>query len=252
LSQSLFDRLDQYGLNLQAVLKIADLPESIRASLASILAEDELAEDERLTDLLLVGHAGRDFWQAFKASPWGEISKTNNRIYPHPVDSFTIATIDNSLTDTCPGVSYRWLYPSDLCVVDLQALGRQVGWHGQSPFRSGVNLPWGPWYAYRAVLLCSPLQAQPEDRVITGQPTPCSTCSPKPCVEACPAGALGESHADFQLQACLDFRLQPDSPCGYQCLARSACPVGKEHRYSPDQMHYHYGVSLDMIRKWQK
>ncbi|BFM15541.1 4Fe-4S dicluster domain-containing protein [Maricurvus nonylphenolicus] len=244
MSQSLFDRLDQYGLNLQAVLKIADLPESVRASLASTLEEDD-----QLTDILLIGHAGRDFWQAFKASRWGDIA---NRIHPHPIDSFTTETIASSLSDTCPEVSYRWLYPADQCLVDLQALGRLAGWHGESPFRSGVNQPWGPWYAYRAVLVSTPLQEKPERRIDPEVQSPCSTCSAKPCVRACPADALGESHADFQLQVCLDYRLQPQSPCAHQCIARSACPVGQEHRYSQDQMHYHYGVSLEMIRKWQK
>lgn len=240
MSPSLFDRLNQHGLNLQAVLKVADLPASIRSSLEGV---------DKYTNLLLIGHAGREFWQAFNASPWGNLE---NPADPHPIDRYTRESVTQCLATYYPDVSYRWLYPSDQRLVDLQALGRLAGWHGESPFRLGVKEPWGPWYAYRAAILCSPLEGQPETNISTDASSPCQACEAKPCVSACPASALGDTHADFQLQACLDYRLKPNSPCANQCIARSACPVGKEHRYSREQMHYHYGVSLAMIRKWQK
>jgi hypothetical protein len=54
------------------------------------------------------------------------------------------------------------------------------------------------------------------------------------------------------MNACADHRLQPDSSCAKTCLSRVACPIAPEHRYSDDQLAYHYSRSLETIREWQK
>ena len=63
---------------------------------------------------------------------------------------------------------------------------------------------------------------------------------------ACPAGAV--SKAGFNWRACVDFRLSGPT-CRLTCLARLACPVGEGYRYGKEQMNFHYGASLNMIRK---
>ena len=79
---------------------------------------------------------------------------------------------------------------------------------------------------------------------------PCASCDRRPCVAACPANALtGE---DFDLDACLHWRMAPASTCADTCLARLACPVGAEHRYDAAQIRHSYGCSLDMLRHYLK
>ena len=59
-----------------------------------------------------------------------------------------------------------------------------------------------------------------------------------------PAGAGAK--AGFDWQGCVNYRVS-ENTCRNTCLARMACPVGPEHRYTEDQMAYHYGVSLRSI-----
>lgn len=243
---SLFPELTKNGLNLQAVFSISDLPPELNTTLS-----EACTEVDQYRQVILLGHAGRDFWQALQGSRWGQgdlIASDN------PVDTYTRHLVDGYLQAVHPSSKYLSLYPGDK-PVDLQAFGRLAGWHGDSPFRLGVNKQWGSWYAYRALVLIDELPSfdklyQP--KTPSAQASPCTDCSPKPCVAACPVGALGQTHSDFKLQACVDYRVLPGSACSHQCLARSACPVAKQHQYDQAQMQYHYGVSLEMIKKWQK
>ncbi len=243
---SLFPELTKSGLNLQAVFTISDLPPELINTLS-----EACAEMDQYRQVILLGHAGRDFWQALQGSSLGkgELIASDN-----PVDSFTLQQVNSYFQQEHPAAKYQCLYPGDQ-PVDLQAFGRLAGWHGDSPFRLGVNKQWGSWYAYRALVLIDklpPFDKSCQPKMPSAQASPCTDCSPKPCVAACPVGALGQAHSDFKLQACLDYRVLPGSDCSHQCLARSACPVGQQHKYDQQQMQYHYGVSLVMIKKWQK
>ena len=77
--------------------------------------------------------------------------------------------------------------------------------------------------------------------------SPCVTCQSKDCISNCPAGALDE--ANFSLPKCLAYRKLPDAKCHFTCLARVSCPVGSEHRYSAEQLHHTYSISLRYIRQ---
>ena len=82
----------------------------------------------------------------------------------------------------------------------------------------------GPWWAYRALLVVDralpPAAAPPGDG--------CAGCA-APCVAACPAGAV--ARAGFDVPACHARRLAAE-PCRLSCAARIACVRGPEHRYS--------------------
>ena len=80
-------------------------------------------------------------------------------------------------------------------------------------------------------------------------PLPCDTCEDKPCIAVCPAKALNQG--DLNLPACLDYRLESHSRCKSQCLSRIICPIAKEHRYSQEQINYHYAISMKMIEAYQ-
>ncbi len=251
---SLFPELAKSGLNLQAAFTISDLPPELINTLS-----EACAEMDQYRQVILLGHAGRDFWQALltakkTSKQTSSLGKGELIASDNPVDSFTLQQVDSYFQQEYPAAKYQCLYPGDQ-PVDLQAFGRLAGWHGDSPFRLGVNKQWGSWYAYRALVLIDKLPSFDEPcqvKTSSSQASPCTDCSPKPCVAACPVGALGQTHSTFKLQACLDYRVQPGSACSHQCLARSDCPVGKQHKYDQEQMQYHYGVSLEMIKKWQK
>src|SRR6185369_8365599 len=187
--------------------------------------------EHRYRQLILIGHGGRTMWAAMKAA---DIAAD------HPIDEFSIGITQRWLA----GLSHTIAYPAEISV-GLQALGKLAGWHHDSPFRVGVNASWGSWYAYRVVVLTdSDFVPTPPQVTVS----PCSRCQGKPCVAACPAGALnGEI---FDLQKCIAYRRAPSSRCQTTCVARISCPVGSEHRYNDEQIAYTYSNSLRMIERY--
>ena len=161
----------------------------------------------------------------------------------NPIDDYVVQTVAQIFADHFADQKYRIVYPGD-GPVGLQQLGKLAGWHHPSPFMVGIDDEWGSWFAYRAVVLANTdfLPFLPVDRS-----HPCSTCSERPCISACPAAAL--ANGGFALDKCIAYRKQDGSACQFTCLARSACPVGSEHRYSEAQLRHTYGISLRMIRR---
>lgn len=70
---------------------------------------------------------------------------------------------------------------------------------------------------------------------------PCDSCPSRPCVTACPPGALGP--AGYDVAACHAFL---DTPPGQDCLSRGcatrrACPLSQAYGRLPEQSAYHMG-----------
>jgi ferredoxin len=228
--------LTRQGLNLVAVMDCAALPATITTAMQQ--AQVPLADYKRL---VLVGHAGTAFWQAL--NEFGLVGSDPVDYYSQLMSvRFVREYLDLDIS------AYLLLYPGDYFMIPLQQLGALAGWHHPSPLGIGINHRFGVWFAYRAAFLidCELPLTQPEQ-----QPSPCAGCSTKPCISACPAGAVKSQEA-FDVMACIDFRLAPGSPCRTQCLARLACPVAAEHRYSAAQIHYHSSRSLGSIRAWRQ
>lgn len=221
--------LDQNGLNLQAIFNLADLPEDILNTLNN--STNTLLPYKQL---ILLAHGGSRLWQALA---------TNGLAADNPVDDFSIKIARAFFTQHHPDLNYEIIYPGP-APIGLQQLGHLAGWHHDSPFKVGVNKHWGSWYAYRAVVLTDSAFTP---TLNTDLQSPCTNCTEKFCITACPAGACDR---DFELMKCINFRKQPASPCRNQCLARLACPAGAEHRYSDAQVHYHYSVSMKTIEEY--
>jgi hypothetical protein len=124
----------------------------------------------------------------------------------------------------------------------------------ESPLGLGIRPDCGPWFAVRAALLLPLPQAARAflDRRfprLAANASPCTTCLDKPCIAACPAHAV-TNDAPFNLKACVNFRAGNHSPCASTCLARLACPVGRDYRYDEAQIAYHYERALVTIRTW--
>lgn len=144
------------------------------------------------------------------------------------------------------------VYPQQSSSINL--LAWLAAAKAQYPSRLGIGVrpDCGTWFAVRAAIVTG-LPMEVRDWLgqryprLPDAPSPCDTCVGRPCETACPVSAVGTA---FDLTKCISQRLTHDSACAQGCAARSACPVGAEYRYSPSQMHYHYGVSLRMLRRW--
>lgn len=227
--------LNDAGLNCHAVFAIASLSEDVKSILFV-----RCPQAKNYQQLILIGHAGRQFWQSLNE----RVADLHQQA--HPIDTFTVSVVEQFLQTEHPLAAYEIVYPGAY-TVSLQELGKLVGWHHASPFMVGVNAHYGPWFAYRALVLANTdLPVTPT----TASESPCSTCEDTPCINACPPRALDDGK--FNLEKCVNYRQQADSQCKTTCLARRACPVASEHRYTDEQMQYHYGRSMKMIELYAK
>lgn len=121
----------------------------------------------------------------------------------------------------------------------LQRLGQIAGWHSPSPLGLGINTEFGLWSAYRAVAL---VEGAFKDNRLPAQPSPCLDCRLRPCLSACPVGALDQTDPP-DVPVCYTYRASPDSACARTCLARYACPHAAEHQY-PSSMTAHFYKKL--------
>lgn len=224
-----FPSLAAQGLNLQAVFDLRQLPAEVSDSLA---LDDK--ERDSYTQLLLIGHRGRQLWQTMQ---------TNGLHGEHPIDDFSRVQMAQLFEGPLAGHRYRLVFPSAQ-PVGLSRLGELAGWHHDSPFRVGIHGEWGSWFAYRAVAVANTALALTARLEGT---SPCDSCVSRACVSACPAGALG---ATYDMKACMNHRKQAGSSCLDRCLARNACPVGPTHRYTEAQTSYHYLQSMPAIRQY--
>lgn len=221
--------LDDAGLNRQHVFDLSRLPEEVLEPLS-------VSTHER--QLILFAHAGRRLWS--RVQDEGLVSA-------HPIDDYSIGTVERWFAQTMPRARYRFVYPRGLPAgqhVGMQRLGALAGWHHASPFMVGIDSTWGSWFAYRAAVLAdTDLPAS----LTLDHGYPCKTCQSKACISACPARALDAGTLDMRM--CRDQRLREGSPCALACLAREACPVGVEHRYEDSQIRHSCAGSLRVLRR---
>lgn len=224
--------LTQLGLNMQAVFALSALPAPVARKVRELLDNGDCDGY-----LLLLGNGGRTYWDNVSPAAWQQ---------QHPLDQHAVQSVEHYLQAELPGSRYQILYPGEF-PVGLQQLGLLAGWHSNSPLKLGINPVFGLWYAYRALVWVE--RGLSETEVIDFE-SPCSTCINKPCVQSCPVDAL--SGAQKMLDRCIDFRLTVDSPCQSTCLARLQCPVAQQHRYSEQQLNYHYQQSYQTIVNWRR
>lgn len=189
---------------------------------------------------VLIGSGGRDFFERFVAETSGGDGA------PNPLDRFTRRTVTEvvgAVMASAPsGVAYRVLFPfvgesPGTPVIPFQRLGRAAGLGGPGPLALQIHPEFGPWWAYRALLLLDQ-ELPPTDPVGDG----CAGCD-APCVAACPAHAVQTT--GFVLDACHDRRLAA-AACRESCAARIRCVRGPQHRYSESQLAFFMRASMPL------
>ncbi|WP_374375234.1 ferredoxin [Dongia sp.] len=195
-------------------------------------AEDavpDLAPGRPARALLLIGNIGGAMWPAFAAAPHDD---------DDPMDRWTRRVID-PLAAACGATA---LYPSDGPPYrPFQLWARRAEGVQPSPLMIFIHPQYGLWHAYRAALLFAEDLALPS--MATGA-RPCDSCAGQPCLHACPVDAF--TSAGFDDMRCARHVDGPDgTECRERgCLARRACPVGKEYAYPPAQMAFHMQAFL--------
>ncbi len=187
--------------------------------------------------LVLVGNAGPAMWRAFVAATAAEARQSD----PDPLDTWTRRVLD-AVAD---GLGARALYPFSTPYLPFQRWALGTGAVFPSPIGPLIDPEYGLWHAYRGALAFDERLELPPT---PGHQRPCDNCADKPCLTACPAEAFGgegegaaSGTSPFHVPACVAHVASvAGKPCLEDgCLARRACPIGREHVYRPAQARFH-------------
>ena len=185
---------------------------------------------------LMVGNAGSALWPILQDSAEARDG------HPHPLDRWT----QRIITELCERKGLSAVYPfGGPPWWPFVTWAKRTGQFSPSPLGVLVHQHYGPWSAFRGVILGDEtlLELAPAG-VGSG---PCPTCMDKPCLTVCPVNAISLDEP-YDYKACRSHvttswpaeTADGDQPtCSTGCLARKACPVGTEYRYAPAHGRFH-------------
>ena len=190
------------------------------------------ANDAPAATLVLVGNAGPGMWPVFADS------EEANDGAPDALDRWSRRVVSR-LARTLGGAAHfpfggpPWL--------PFIRWAQRAGPVYPSPIGPLVHPDFGLWHAYRgAIAFRERLDLPPRDN----RASPCETCADRPCLSSCPVGAF--SAAGYDVDGCAAHIAGPSgaSCLGAGCLARHACPVGRNAAYSAPQAAFHMRAFL--------
>lgn len=184
--------------------------------------------------LVLVGNAGPGMWRAFAAAT----TPANRTDGADPLDDWTRRALD----EAAQALGARALYPfRGPPYLPFQRWALRTGVVHVSPTGPLIDAEYGLWHAYRGALAFAGQVALPPP---PDGPSPCESCLDKPCLSACPVQAFGPPEggvAPYDVPRCVAHVTSAEGgDCrGGGCLARRACPVGRDYLYGAEQAAFH-------------
>lgn len=175
--------------------------------------------------LLLIGSTGPTIWPRLTQSP----EYTDRR--PDPLDRYTRRV----LTGLADAHGFQPLFPFDgPPYYPFQQWAMKCGGFSQSPLGVLAHRDFGPWAGFRAVFLSAAHVSGGSSE--TG---PCEDCADKPCLTACPVDAISLKDGYRVAECRAHLASGAGLECRSGCLARRACPVGKDHRQNAETARFH-------------
>lgn len=176
--------------------------------------------------VVLVGHFGSSIWPHFMR--W----RQDHPGVQDPLDAWS----KEVLTIVAVKLDAKAVFPSDKPYLPFQQWAMRAEGLRASPLGLLVHPEFGLWQAFRGALLFEHPIDFP-DRNATDHP--CDSCMEKPCLSACPVDAF--DGASFAVDRCRGYLSTKDGKTCLHggCLARLACPIGRNHVYVPDQQRFH-------------
>lgn len=176
--------------------------------------------------LILLG-AGAGFWDTFTAAP-----KSADGI-PDPIDRWSTRVVGGLAAGFGARAHYPFGGPPYAPFIDWAL---KSGRAFSSPTGMLVHDRVGMMISYRGALHFAETIAFP----LPIAPSPCDDCLEKPCLSACPVGALGAGHP-YDVPRCHVFL---ESNAGKSCMmegcaVRRACPVSQGAERRPAQSAHH-------------
>lgn len=194
-----------------------------------------LADGSPAATVILIGNAGGALWEAF--APRADWTSR------HPLDSWLRPEIERIASQVGATPVFTNDGPPFVPLQDWAARAEPVY---RSPIGIMIHPEFGLWHVYRAALLFrGEIDLPPRGEAAN----PCDSCAKKPCLSVCPADAFLPDR--FDAAACVGH---VDSAAGTTCrtrgcLARRACPVGREYLYGKDQQAFHTAALVAAVKR---
>ncbi|OCI95815.1 ferredoxin [Rhizobium sp. AC27/96] len=189
-----------------------------------------LADGKAARSVVLLGNVGGSIWEPF--SHWRQLPE--NSLRRDPLDDWSKAII-RPIADELGATAY---FPSDPPWQPFQQWAMRAEGLKASPLGILIHPEYGLWHGYRGALGFA--ESLLDDAAPTKGEHPCDHCAAKPCLNACPAGAVAP--AGFDVPRCRSHLRTKEGQAGCMvagCLARNACPVGASYRYPAAQLAFH-------------
>ncbi|HKY95590.1 MAG TPA: ferredoxin [Kiloniellales bacterium] len=186
--------------------------------------------------LVLLGAIGGSLWPAFSRSP--ELADGA----ADPLDRWSRRVLEALAERFGAAVLFPFGGPPYLPFQRWAARAEPVA---PSPLGLFIHPRYGLWHSYRGALaFAEALDLPPREAA----PSPCETCTAKPCLSTCPVGAFTGS--GYAVQSCVaHLELAAGRACMLSaCLARRACPVAPDLAYEAAQADFHMRAFLDARR----
>ncbi len=200
--------------------------------------EDRVPEGEDgapCRTLVLAGNVGPAMWTAFDRARQAEPDLRNAAA---PLERWARGVIG----ELAARLGARPLYPfGGPPYQPFQRWAQRAEAVFLSPIGILIHPDYGLWHAYRGALaFAEPIELPLPD----GRPSPCESCADKPCLSTCPVAAL--TPGQYDVPACLaHITAEPGAECRTgSCLARRACPIGRDYTYAPDQAAFHMAAFI--------
>ena len=184
--------------------------------------------------LILVGNVGSAMWEIFQKADEYRDS------LPHPLDRWS-RRVGEEIAGRLGGLAvFPWEGPP---YPPFQAWAKKSGESFTSPLSLSIHPEFGLWHAYRfALVFSTPLSGSgifADVSRLTKLHSPCLDCVHQPCLSTCPVDAF--DGVNYRVDECVRFLLQKaGADCRENaCVARRACPVGKDFMYQPAHASFH-------------
>ena len=190
-------------------------------------AAPRLRTGEAAATLVLVGNVGSSLWERFAGSGYAGRSD-------HPLDDWSRDVVSALAAELEAEPLFPFGGPPFLPFVRWAERADTVWPSVMGPL---IHPRFGLWHAYRGALsFARRLDLPPRE---PAPARPCDECPDRPCLVPCPVGAVRER--DFDAAGCAKWLTErPHSDCREAgCLARRACPIGREYAYEPAQAAFH-------------
>lgn len=194
----------------------------------------DLASAKPVKSIALIGHAGSTIWPHFQC--WlravSASSSSGSRPPSDPLDAWSKEVI-GGIAAAHGGMA---LFPSDQPYQPFQQWAMAATGMRPSPLGILIHPVYGLWHAYRGAIVFDDVTlSQPVEKLSH----PCDTCLAKPCLTTCPVSAFSNGGYDV---GCCRAHVKSDAGLACRtggCLARRACPVGRDYEYVSEQMKFH-------------